>query len=95
MSGQEGLGGMRNGLGGREEAVGMFASAGEDEIVDFKEVSAGGGSFKSECGVAVERREVVGAGEFGASGGDDDEGGIEARIDGLSLTVEVDRLILG
>lgn len=86
---------MSNGLAGSEEAVGMFSAAGEGEVVDFEEVGAGSGGLECEFGVAVEWRAIVGAGEFFAIGGDKGEDGVEARIDCLSLTVEVDGLIFG
>ncbi len=95
LSGQEGIGGMRNSFSGSEESVGMFATAGEGEVVDFEEVSAGGGGFESERGIAVEWGLVIGAGDFGSIGRDQDEGGVETRVDGLSLAVKVDGLILG
>lgn len=94
LNGKE-RGGVRwNGFGGSDEAVGMFAAAGEGEVVNFKEVSAGCGGFESECGVAVEGREVVGPCEFGTIGGKKDECRVEARVDGLGLAVKVDGLIM-
>lgn len=38
---------------GSKKAVGVLATAGEGEVVNFKEVGAGGGGFESECSVAV------------------------------------------